>query len=693
MGALVAELAVEVEGAGVGIGAGVVGVEADSGLGCAGGDGGVVAGVGQGNGLPVLGEVAVPGLGELLVAAEGPGEGPVIDGRAAGVGDGETAGETAAPVILIRVDDVAVAALRRWRRCSGGSFCGSRSGVRRARAVEDGLHDEVVDGRSREPVGRVGGRGETGAENVGGGGGEAGRRAAIKRVGHAGGGAGVPTQVDLGGGCGGRGQAGGSGRGCGLRCGSGRRTAGAAEGELDGGEGLLLETAGGGGVVVGVEQAVGIFAVERPVGPVEGGVGGEELDEGLEVLALTSGSVVLDVGGVVGGAELTEPEGCDAVLGHKGPVGGPDGGKGAVGRVAVVPGLLVEVGAVLVGGVDKLVGDGEGDRGVADAFEVATPPGVVVVVGVGAFDEEEEFGVDGQDGVSGARGGEVPVIGAAAIPAGTAGVGVMRLIAEVQADHGGVAGVAFCEAGPVVDPGGFRVLRGVPEAARLGAVASLGAVVVEDDPEIEGACGGDDLIEDLEGVETLEVAVDAIGEADAGGSRGGLDHLVGERNTNRVVALGLDGLEDGFVVLRGEASRDGTGGLEAIPVDAGDADDLVVGVKDAVAGGMPVAGPLRIGAKGIQEQDRKEEEEGSAEKARDAAGGGGSAQGGTLQICRRLCRRAMKPSMRQLGRKCTTSGGPVLHEGRRTSVSGRRNRCFHAAALGRDNPLRGRAGA
>ena len=92
-------------------------------------------------------------------------------------------------------------------------------------------------------------------------------------------------------------------------------------------------------------------------------------------------------------------------------------------------------------------------------------------------------------------------------------VGVVRLVAEIHADDGGVVGVAAGEHLPVGDPGGFGVALGEPEAAEPGAVAGLGAVVVEDDLEALLAGVGDDLVEDLERVQALEVGVD-------GGRRG-----------------------------------------------------------------------------------------------------------------------------------------------------------------------------
>ena len=83
----------------------------------------------------------------------------------------------------------------------------------------------------------------------------------------------------------------------------------------------------------------------------------------LEPLA-SMASAAVGVGGVVLlGAELAEPDGGDVVLADVGPVFGPDGVEGGVGHGGGEPGLAGLDGAVVVGGVDELVGDGEADGG------------------------------------------------------------------------------------------------------------------------------------------------------------------------------------------------------------------------------------------------------------------------------------------------------------------------------------------
>ncbi len=84
--------------------------------------------------------------------------------------------------------------------------------------------------------------------------------------------------------------------------------------------------------------------------------------------------------------------------------------------------------------------------------------------------------------------------------------------------------------------------------------------------------GGDDVVEDLEGVEAAEVGVDGAvvrrGETNIRGDDGRFDHLVGDGEADGVVAVIVNGLEDELVVLDVEAVGNGAGGLEAVPVEA-----------------------------------------------------------------------------------------------------------------------------
>ena len=225
------------------------------------------------------------------------------------------------------------------------------------------------------------------------------------------------------------------------------------------------------------------------------------------------------------------------------------------------------------------------------------PPEAVRVL-ADALAEDQRARVGGQDGVARLLIGQPDVgAGIAGAPGGTLRVGVtrrgVRLVAEVEADHGGVARVPFGQRDPVVHPVLAGVGARVPQAVGLGGLPGLGAVVVQDDLETLLARVGDDLVEDLQGVETLEVGVDRAGgviEAEVLRDDRGLHHLVGERDPDRVVAQVPDVVDDRVVVLRPEAVRDLVGSLEAVPVDAGDPDRVPARVEDLVAAGVPVAG-------------------------------------------------------------------------------------------------------
>ena len=116
--------------------------------------------------------------------------------------------------------------------------------------------------------------------------------------------------------------------------------------------------------------------------------------------------------------------------------------------------------------------------------------------------EDQRAGVGGQDRVARLLVGQ-PDIGArgAGTPGGALGVAVpgrrVRLVAQVEADHGRVARVPPGQRDPVVHPGLAGVGAGVPEPVGLGRLPRLGPVVVQDDLETYLPGGGDDLVEDL----------------------------------------------------------------------------------------------------------------------------------------------------------------------------------------------------
>ena len=72
----------------------------------------------------------------------------------------------------------------------------------------------------------------------------------------------------------------------------------------------------------------------------------------------------------------------------------------------------------------------------------------------------------------------------------------------------------------------------------------------------------------------------------------GFHHLVGERDTDHVVAEALDGVQDGLVVLCPQPVDEIVAGFESIPVDSRNTNFRAVRVENLVAAGMPVSRPL-----------------------------------------------------------------------------------------------------
>ena len=196
----------------------------------------------------------------------------------------------------------------------------------------------------------------------------------------------------------------------------------------------------------------------------------------------------------------------------------------------------------------------------------------------------------------------------------------MRLVAQVHADDGGVVQVALRQRTQslIHALSGYCVVYHRPLA--FGAVARLGAMVVENDvqPDLPGI--GDDLVQDLQRVQPLQVGVNraaAVVIADVRGNDGRLHHLVRHRHANHVVAVALDGIQDVVIILRPQSVYHFVGGLEAIPVDAGDANDVAVGIQNLVSAGVPISG-LREGGARHQSHDHQPNCPSSAERAAGA---------------------------------------------------------------------------
>ena len=110
----------------------------------------------------------------------------------------------------------------------------------------------------------------------------------------------------------------------------------------------------------------------------------------------------------------------------------------------------------------------------------------------------------------------------------------MRLVVEVDADHRRVACIAGGEHREVADPLALGIRGRVPEAGRIGTVAGLRAVVVEEDLEPDLAGIGHDLVHDLQAALPLQVGILRV--VDTVGRAARVEELVAVGQTDRVEA-------------------------------------------------------------------------------------------------------------------------------------------------------------
>ena len=232
--------------------------------------------------------------------------------------------------------------------------------------------------------------------------------------------------------------------------------------------------------------------------------------------------------------------------------------------------------------VHDAVGDGEADRVVAYALEVAAPPGAVELLSAGdgafdALDEDQPVGSLGEHGIAATLGGAAPVVGCPGAPGGF----TVRLVLEVGADHVGRVGVARGQ----LTPGRHPVVLGVateavPERMHEGIVGR--GVVVEDDHQALTTSLRDDDVHHLLRRLALQLGIFAAAVINAAGG-GRVQHLERERHADGVEAIRLDLGEHLLVVTRPEAVRSVVGGFEAEPVDALEDDLVAAGVHDRAA--------------------------------------------------------------------------------------------------------------
>ena len=269
-----------------------------------------------------------------------------------------------------------------------------------------------------------------------------------------------------------------------------------------------------------------------------------------------------------------------------------------------------------------------------DAGEVAAPPAALhrvvgdLVPGVRgaaaeaahALDDDQPVRVHRVDRVADALGRELPVAGGvAAAPAGAGRIGLgalrVRLVEQVGADDGRVAGVALGEHLPVRDHRRLGDRARVPERRLAGGRRT---VAVEDHAHAEVAGVVDDLVEDLQRRQADQVRVREV--VDPGGAGVGPECVARVGDAQGVEA------ELGHVVelvapgrARPEPVERLVVRLHAEPVDAGELHLGAGRVDDPASVGVQVTGARAAGR---------------CAHGGGRGGGGGGCRGGVHGGCR-----------------------------------------------------------
>ena len=100
----------------------------------------------------------------------------------------------------------------------------------------------------------------------------------------------------------------------------------------------------------------------------------------------------------------------------------------------------------------------------------------------------------------------------------------MRFVVQIGADDRRVAGVARRQHRPIADPTAFGIGRGVPQSRFVGAVAGVGAMMIEHDPQADLPGVVDDLVHDLQAAQPLQIGI--LREVDAVGRAAGVEQLI-----------------------------------------------------------------------------------------------------------------------------------------------------------------------
>src|SRR5690606_37472972 len=231
-------------------------------------------------------------------------------------------------------------------------------------------------------------------------------------------------------------------------------------------------------------------------------------------------------------------------------------------------------------GVDEPVGDREGDR--RDGY-----PREMDAREVDAFDDDQEIGVDFEDGIAGALRGGMPVEGGIAIllrPMWLLQEGVHpNFISEVGANDIRLIEVASDDPPPVLNPFFRAEILVEPEPIRVEEATPhpAGRVVVDNDEDALACERVDGGVEDFErcfsderGVGSDGSRIDRLRDA---------HHLVGEGETDRVETKRADGADDFVDGRRIESPDDVEGIARAVPVYRGEFDAVSFGIDDIAA--------------------------------------------------------------------------------------------------------------
>ncbi|GAP64010.1 hypothetical protein ARMA_2433 [Ardenticatena maritima] len=257
-------------------------------------------------------------------------------------------------------------------------------------------------------------------------------------------------------------------------------------------------------------------------------------------------------------------------------------------------------GGVFVWRIDQTVGHIQAHRILAHAQQIATPPGAISVfpgvvlttrpIAFHAFNDNQQIGVDRQNGVSSTLRRQPPITRwVATAPTSI----VVRLVAQVNRNHGIVSGIAAHQHFPVGDPATLRVIGGVPKPTFLRTRPRIGAVVIQNHLQAPLSGAFDNLVHNFQRGQSHQIGVFGVINPRRHGAR--IQHLIGKRQANTVVAQRFDLIEHLFPIARPQAMHHVVARLKAKPVDPAKRHHIAIGVANLVAACMQITAGCRFG--------------------------------------------------------------------------------------------------